>query len=392
LLAGCQQSGRPSAKPAALPPPAFGQIVEESYIVAPGDTVAVVSKRTNTPIRTLIDLNGLQPPYRLRGGEKLVLQPRGDYVVAPGDTIETIAQRQGVSPSALIQLNGLTAPYAVAPGQRLVLPSERDVPSEPPISGAQASEVQSTGALAPLPSAVAPASGAPTTLATAPAEPIEPAGSSAKAIEPSATQPAATEPTAIEPTVPSPSSDGVSESALPPLQPQSSQSVEPAPQPPAVPEPPAAIVPDASPAAEPSAASPAEVAALPEGASESGFIWPVDGKVVSRFGTTSDGLRNDGINIAAPEGAPVKAAADGVVAYAGNELRGFGNMILIKHADNWVTAYAHNSSLLVKKGDKVRQGQVIARVGSSGNVANSQLHFEIRNGTKAVDPIAKLGG
>ena len=102
--------------------------------------------------------------------------------------------------------------------------------------------------------------------------------------------------------------------------------------------------------------------------------------MVSKFGPAKDNQRNDGINIAAPVGAPVKASAPGVVAYAGNELRGFGNMVLLRHADGWVTAYAHNSSLLVQKGDKVGQGQTIARVGSSGNVDTAAAAFRAAQG------------
>jgi murein DD-endopeptidase MepM/ murein hydrolase activator NlpD len=118
----------------------------------------------------------------------------------------------------------------------------------------------------------------------------------------------------------------------------------------------------------------------------------VQGKVIGAFGSSKDGLKNDGINIAAPSGAPVLAAADGVVAYAGNELRGFGNMILLRHDGGFVTAYAHNASLLVKKGDKVKRGQTIARVGATGAVFGPQLHFEIRKGTQPVDPMTYLGG
>jgi murein DD-endopeptidase MepM/ murein hydrolase activator NlpD len=140
----------------------------------------------------------------------------------------------------------------------------------------------------------------------------------------------------------------------------------------------------------PPAAKAPEGEPLPALKSNSTFKWPVDGRVIARFGQGKDNQRNDGINIAAPVGAPVLAAADGVVAYAGNELRGFGNMVLLRHADGWVTAYAHNSSLLVQKGAKVRQGQTIARVGSSGNVDTPQLHFELRQGTKAVDPMKVL--
>jgi len=124
----------------------------------------------------------------------------------------------------------------------------------------------------------------------------------------------------------------------------------------------------------------------PPRSSGAGFTWPVRGRLISSFGAKSKGLHNDGINIAAPRGTPVKAAENGVVAYAGNELRGFGNLLLIKHASGWVTAYAHNEALLVKRGQVVRRGQVIARVGSTGGVAKPQLHFELRKGKRAVDP------
>ena len=122
---------------------------------------------------------------------------------------------------------------------------------------------------------------------------------------------------------------------------------------------------------------------------------PVAGKIVARFGPAGKGLHNDGINISAPVGTQVRAAGDGVVAYAGNELKGFGNLLLIKHADGWTTAYAHNDKLLVARGDKITQGQVIATVGRTGNVDSPQLHFEVRKGTQAMDPLeflAKTGG
>ena len=111
---------------------------------------------------------------------------------------------------------------------------------------------------------------------------------------------------------------------------------------------------------------------------------------MTSFGPGKGGLHNDGINIAAPRGTPVRAAENGVVAYVGNELRGFGNLILVKHAGGWVTAYAHNEKLLVRRGDKVARGQAIAQVGSTGNVARPQLHFEIRKGARAVNPTKLL--
>ena len=139
---------------------------------------------------------------------------------------------------------------------------------------------------------------------------------------------------------------------------------------------------------EPSPHAAAPLAKPPQSAG--GFIWPIEGRLLSEFGAKGGGLYNDGINIAGRTGASVRAAESGVVAYAGNEVRGFGNMLLIKHDGGWVTAYAHNDALLVERGDRVQRGQVIARVGSTGSVDQPQLHFELRKGKKAVDPLDHL--
>ena len=120
------------------------------------------------------------------------------------------------------------------------------------------------------------------------------------------------------------------------------------------------------------------------------FAWPVKGKVISKFGTIGKGRTNDGINIRAAKGTAVKAADKGTVVYAGNELKGFGNLILVKHSGGWITAYAHNQKLLVKKGQKVVKGEKIATVGDTGGVNEPQLHFEVRAGKKAVNPLAYL--
>lgn len=121
------------------------------------------------------------------------------------------------------------------------------------------------------------------------------------------------------------------------------------------------------------------------------FDWPVQGRVIGSFGLSQAGKRNDGVNIAAPVGTPVRAAADGEVVYRGSELEGYGNLLLIKHEDGFVTAYAHNDAMLVKKGDRVRKGQVIAKVGQTGSAGEPQLHFEIRQNLKAIDPVALMG-
>lgn len=120
------------------------------------------------------------------------------------------------------------------------------------------------------------------------------------------------------------------------------------------------------------------------------FLWPARGRIVSNFGRQKSGTINDGVNIAIPAGTKIKSAGDGVVAYAGHELKGYGKLILVRHSNNWVTAYAHNKSLLVKRGDKVRRGQVIAKSGKSGSVTQPQLHFELRKGSKPVNPMRHL--
>ncbi len=116
------------------------------------------------------------------------------------------------------------------------------------------------------------------------------------------------------------------------------------------------------------------------------FIQPVKGRTISSFGPKEGGLHNDGINIAAAAGTPIKAVENGIVVYAGNELRGYGNLVLVRHKDGWVSAYAHVESFAVKPGQKVKQGDIVGKVGQSGNVDRPQLHFEIRRGTRAVDP------
>jgi murein DD-endopeptidase MepM/ murein hydrolase activator NlpD len=116
------------------------------------------------------------------------------------------------------------------------------------------------------------------------------------------------------------------------------------------------------------------------------FVWPVIGPVISDFGTSAGGQRNDGINIATPYGTPIRASAAGTISYAGNELRGYGNLILIKHDDGYVTAYAHAERILVARGDTVAKGQVIAYAGDTGDVTSPQLHFEIRRGVQPVNP------
>ena len=138
------------------------------------------------------------------------------------------------------------------------------------------------------------------------------------------------------------------------------------------------------------ASAPPAVAALPRALPRDGgrFAWPLHGVLLAGFGPQGGGIHNDGIDIAVRIGTPVAAAENGIVAYAGNELRGLGNLLLILHADGWVTAYAHTQMILVRRGERVSRGQTVA---TSGSAAVPLLHFEIRRGTEAVDPLDYLG-
>lgn len=252
--------------------------------------------------------------------------------VGRGDTVYALSRRHGVSPRAIIEVNNLRAPYHLNVGQRIVLPRPKVhvVQSGDTLYSISRTYGTDTFTLAKLNNLSKPfrilVNDRLVIPTGAKAAPVKPSGS---------VQTASSLPT---------------KRVTPTRKPQPAVHVPPPP------------------------------------ARSGRFQWPVRGKVVSSFGAKKGGYHNDGINILADRGSAVMAAENGVVVYAGNELRGFGNLLLIKHADGYVTAYAHNDSILVKKGDKVRKGGKIATVGSTGSVTTPQLHFEVRKGRQARDP------
>lgn len=296
--------------------------------VNPGETLYAISRTYNMPIRPLIDINHLEPPYSLRAGQKIKVPTFPVHRVREGDTLTGIARTYGVSVEDLAKTNRLERPYSVAIGSRLLIPT----------TGSAVRQSADTKSLA-TPSDVGAVK--PDTL-----EHPRHVLSLPPDLPPSST-PLITE------------ESGASNVA----------SVAPVP----VPTGPAASTPPAPP---------------PDRRS---FLWPVKGSIASPFGAKPGGLQNDGVNIAALRGTPVHAAEDGVVVYAGNELRGYGNLLLIRHAGGWMTAYAHNDQLLVKRGDHVRRGQTIAKVGGTGAVSSPQLHFELRQRGHPVDPLQVMG-
>ena len=340
----------PSGGSTAPAPPSAGQVT-----VQPGETLYAVSRRASVPVRNLIEANRLEPPYDLPAGRRLAVPAVQQHTVAPGETLYSISRLYGVDTSTLARSNQLAPPYAVSVGQVLSLPAPVQGPHRRgPAPVIQATAPSGLALAAPpheVPAALAPRSAIEPPPATSPAPPPV----SAKAVNP----------------------------AEPPRNVEHLGSLPPAPAPPT------------RPAAQPSpheqlAALPPPPLPPPPKQGEARFLWPVHGRILATYGAGANGTHNDGINIAAPAGTPVLAADAGVVAYAGNELRGYGNLLLVKHSDGWMTAYAHNSALLVKRGDRVKRGQEIARVGASGAVGAPQLHFEIRQGTRALDPDAYL--
>jgi murein DD-endopeptidase MepM/ murein hydrolase activator NlpD len=297
--------------------------------------------------------------------------------VAAGDTIDSVARRYAVPAAAIIQANNLTVPATIHAGQQLVIPRYQAarVPASPP-------------KIAPVAATTAAIPGTPGVHVVAPGETLsrisrmygKPVSELAKANNIALGARLNVGDRLVIPGVRT--SAGKSKPAPVVAEGAATQSIESTSTPSA-----SVFTPVAeTPAANDSSKAAEGTASLPK------FRWPANGRVITAFGPTTNGQQNDGINIAVPENTPVKAAEDGVVAYAGNELKGYGNLVLVRHPNGYVTAYAHAKELLVKRGDQVKRGQVIARSGQSGNVNAPQLHFEIRKGASPVDPTKFLSG
>lgn len=323
-----QGGGRPGgARRVAIDDPAA-----RTVIVATGDTLYDISRRHNVNMRALIETNRIEPPYALNVGAKVLLPPPNVHVVQRGETLYAVSRRYNVDVRSMALLNGLTRPWTVYPGDELLLPPLARDQARAPVSQPVAPVV--VAAVTPPPVAKAPSP--------------KPAVADDKPIQ-------------LAPT--------------------------PKPKPAAAVVPPPMVKP--APVAAPPAPRPVPKPAPQQAAGSRDFIWPVSGNVLKGYGASGGG-RNDGVNIAAPKGTPIKAAAGGEVVYAGSELAGFGNLILIRHPGGWVTAYAHADSMSVREGDLVKQGQAIGTVGSTGNAGAPQVHFELRKGKEPVDPAQHL--
>jgi murein DD-endopeptidase MepM/ murein hydrolase activator NlpD len=380
------QYARPQSQyqSSALPPPiAAPQSYPAAGVSGGGRGVASYSP----PPRQPIEATGSVAPRSIAAVRAPGRDAGTTIIVGTSDTMEGLSHSYGVTTAEILKANGYKGPRALQPGQQLIIPS-RAVAAAPAVA-------------APKPVAVAaPVAAAPSvhvvnrgdTLASiahrnhvpvaelAKANGIEansklklgqkinvPAAKSATAPVAAPAQVAAAQPGAV---------------AAPATK---VAAVEPAKEKARLAQ--ATTTPEAAAAVTETPVKTAEATgALPT------FRWPVRGRVVTGYGAKTNGKSNDGINVAVPEGTPVKAAEDGVVAYSGNELKGYGNLVLVRHSNGYVTAYAHASELLVKRGETIKRGQTIAKSGQSGEVGSPQLHFEIRKGSSPVDPLQFLNG
>lgn len=380
--AGRQYDAPPSAPPLAqrTPPseaPENYRVVGRQYKMPP-------------PVPQLAE----PPPQSATGPNAPFRQPAPDTAggaidVQPGETLYSIGRRHGVSVAAIKDANGLSSD-AVRPGQRLVMPAGPADNRAPFGKAPPSSEDRTVVARAtPLPAPQAP----PSLAAAGDAQPgwegryTMRNGDSLTGIairhrvtvDELMRANGITDPTKVwagailnvpaQPEAPAPAPNTASRAPHTPP-----RIINAAPEQPKAPD--QKITNDAEPPSTDTAAAK--------------FRWPVRGKVIAGFGRRPDGTHNDGVNVAVPKGTEVYAAEAGKVAYAGNELKGYGNLVLIRHANGWVTAYAHADQLLVRPNDEVRRGQVIARAGRTGAVDQPQLHFELRQGSRPVDPMPHL--
>jgi murein DD-endopeptidase MepM/ murein hydrolase activator NlpD len=319
-----------------MPPPIADGRVTRSDLPPPGPTVAAADGSqggSNLPPPGAYEWTpgGVKPSTPSSASAAAAPQTAGGgHVVANGETVYSIGRLYHVRPNDIVVANGLSNPGNIRVGQRLSIP----------------------GASAPMVAAAAPPK---------PVAPQVVASTSGTLTSPAESKPqvANSEPRVI-PGVPS-----IPVEKSPPN------------TPPAIPASTTAAVDDMI---------------EPPSADGTTFRWPVRGRIISGFGTKPSGQRNDGINLAVPEGTSVKAAETGTVIYAGNELEGYGYLVLVRHTGDWVSAYAHNSEIKVKKGDTVRRGQTIATAGMSGSVTSPQLHFELRKKANPVNPLDYLAG
>ncbi|MBL4740291.1 MAG: peptidoglycan DD-metalloendopeptidase family protein [Sneathiella sp.] len=312
-------------------------------MVQPGDTLSKIAQRYDVPTPAVIALNGSVPPYTIQVGQQIKIPYFKIHSVRAGETLYAISQVYNVETENVAHFNNLMSPYSLRPGNILKIPQ----------NGGGETLVASTKMATWKPEQRTPQLQREQMILTPPKATRTNRDLKVVTLKAPSVQtnnvPAIRKADPIKPVVIL-GGTAIAKVDLPPL-PKSRYSIK---QPP-----------------------------LRSGKS---FDWPVKGKVLSAYGRKKNGFHNDGINIKVKPGTPVRAAENGIVSYVGNEMRSFGNLILISHSDGYVTTYGHNAEILVQKGDLVRRGDMIARAGATGDVAVAQLHFEIRKEGAALNP------
>jgi murein DD-endopeptidase MepM/ murein hydrolase activator NlpD len=385
------QYARPQAQyqSSALPPPIAAPQsypTANSGVSGGGRGLASYSPPSRAPIET----TGSVAPRSIAATHAPAREAGTTIIVGTSDTLETLARRYNVSSAAILQANGYKGPRALQPGQQLVIPHQAATATAPVLAAPKAAAVAAAPVSAPPSVHVVNRGDTLMSIAHRNHVPV------ADLAKTNSLDPNAKLKLGQKINVPGAKS-AAAPAAAPPAQVAGAQpaavaapatkmaAVEPAKEKARLAQ--ATTTPEAAAAVTETPVKTAEATgALPT------FRWPVRGRVVTGYGAKTNGKSNDGINVAVPEGTPVKAAEDGVVAYSGNELKGYGNLILVRHSNGYVTAYAHASELLVKRGETIKRGQVIAKSGQSGEVGSPQLHFEIRKGSSPVDPLQFLNG
>ena len=337
------------------------------------------------PSRPPIETTATVPPRSVAAARPSA-QGGTTIIVGTSDTLDLLAKRYNVSAAAILQANGYKGPRVLSPGQQLIIPRQTAVAAAAPSLAPAASKPVAAAA---APSSVHIVNRGDTLMSIARRNHV-PVAELAKANN---LDQSAKLSLGMKLTVPGSKAAAVAPAAQPVVAAAPAQPVAPVAAPAGGPPQSARLaqattnVAEEKPVVEQASIKPSEATgALPT------FRWPVRGKVITSYGAKTNGKSNDGINLAVPEGTPVKAAEDGVVAYSGNELKGYGNLVLVRHSNGYVTAYAHASELMVKRGDTIKRGQIIAKSGQSGEVGSPQLHFEIRKGSSPVDPLQFLNG
>jgi murein DD-endopeptidase MepM/ murein hydrolase activator NlpD len=385
LLAGCASSERlsdpwsnPFQTSANVAEPASTAGVAASVPVSP-----VQSRPLSAPSASAAPLSqpapriaAVSPPRGGQGAAGWSAQGGSPVVVAQGETAAIVANRYGIPVDALVKTNGFSSASQIQPGSRIVIPIYNATLAAS--SGAAtvrnaAASAKSLGAPPRSLASQAEALKSSKSHASAPKTAgIEPAAKPAQKLAQNSTMNASAQKAAVVSSAPNSASGTAKQETLRTAKVETPREGKGAHDP---------VQAVANP-------EPAKVSAMVSDAANPEFRWPARGRIIQAFKLGG----NDGINIAVPEGTSVKAAESGVVAYAGNELKGYGNLILIRHPNGFVSAYANTSDIEVKRGETVKRGQTIAKSGQSGNVASPQLHFELRKGTTPVDPTQYLAG